>query len=655
MGHGANVSLSGKGGWLVYVPMMIQHGLWDGQVLQRQRHQTAAATVRGLCSESGEVRVSLADGARRFVKGWRQRKVGRAARGRFEVVLRGIPVGGPYEITLSVGNESVGVHRLRVGDVWLIAGQSNAQGCGNLRTAPRPHSQVHAMYMDDRWDVAREPIHFLADSPDPVHYEACGKIPFPKTYRDRLRRAAVKGVGFGIFFGREMVRRSGGVPQGLLCAAHGGTSMEQWDPAKKKLVGHSLYGSMLRTVRKAGQPVAGVLWYQGESDASEAAAPRYTPRMRKFVAALRHDLGQPRLPFLLVQIGRVVNLDWAAQARWWNSIQEQQLRLKKWIPNLEVVSAVDLPLDDVIHVGGEGCARLGVRLARLADRMAYGNRREPPAPELESLSHRPIRALKGICTFPITLKFKNVVGGLRAEGTPTGFTLVDANGRDQCAVYKTTLQKNKVILETTLTGNTDGLFLMHGHGVAPHVNLTDGRDMPIPVFPVPLSKRRLVLSPFVNRWWVSRIQPATRPVHQQPPPKPSQRFHLTRKVFEQPFVDQHRVWEGREGQAYFFSEIRVSEPMKLNLRVGYDGPIKVWMDDRPVFQDPKGTNPATIDKGMVPVRLRKGRHRLAVAMDLHGGLAWGFFLRFDRRGLSRAQVAKEDVAMPVCSLSSRLP
>lgn len=98
-----------------------------------------------------------------------------------------------------------------------------------------------------------------------------------------------------------------------------------------------------------------------------------------------------------------------------------------------------------------------------------------------------------------------------------------------------------------------------------------------------------------------------------------------------------------------FSEVSLSEPMRLNLRLGYDGPIKVWVDDRPVYCDPNGINPAIPDQEIVPLRLRRGRYRLAVVMDLNGGRAWGFFLRFDRPGVSPVRIARGNYAVPVCS------
>ena len=117
--------------------------------------------------------------------------------------------------------------------------------------------------MDGKWAQAEEPLHWLVDSPDPVHSGD------PKTRAERSaqqHKTRTKGAGLGLPFAVAMVE-STGVPIGLVASAHGGTSMEQWNPAKKGEGGNSLYGSMLRQVKLAGGKVKGVLWYQGESDA----------------------------------------------------------------------------------------------------------------------------------------------------------------------------------------------------------------------------------------------------------------------------------------------------------------------------------------------------------------------------------------------------
>ena len=175
----------------------------------------------------------------------------------------------------NVTNTSVGP--VFVGDLWVLAGQSNMQGVGDLIDVTPPHPRVMMLGMDGKWGQAEEPLHWLVDSPDPVHSGD------PKTREERSaqeHKTRTKGAGLGLPFAVAMVE-STGVPIGLVACAHGGTSMEQWNPAKKEEGGKSLYGSMLRQVQLAGGKVKGVLWYQGESDANgrglEALSPRSSP------------------------------------------------------------------------------------------------------------------------------------------------------------------------------------------------------------------------------------------------------------------------------------------------------------------------------------------------------------------------------------------
>lgn len=623
--------------------MHITHGLAPGQVLQRRRNQTATTTITGTCSHTGPVRATIRKGAS-TVRGWTGRTVGRASHGKFTAKLGGVPVGGPYTITLSTGAESLVVLRIFVGDVWVLGGQSNMQGCGRLRHAPSPHPLVHAMYMDRRWDVAREPIHFLAESPDPVHTNP----PYSAARIRQLKRGNTHGVGPSIYFAREMVRRSGGVPQGLICVAHGGTSMSQWDPSLKGKGGASLYGSMMLSFRHAGQPVAGMLWYQGESDANEADAPLFTRRMKRFVAAIRRDFKQRDLPFIMVQLGRVFGANWPAAP--WNSIQNQQYRLKEHIRHVECVPAVDLPLDDPIHVSPAGFARLGVRLARMADRLVYGNRRELPPPEIASVRRMRNSRANPLCMYGLVVNFRNAVGGLRAHGLPAGFSLVTSDHRDSEHVFRTEVSGNQVFLETNLAENSGEFTLMHGHGRFPHVNITDGRDMPIPVIGPLIAETTTAICPFVSHWLASEIQKPAVPLKAMRPPRPTRDLRLKKYGLTMNFLDMHEVWKGRPGVCLFFSEVRLDEAMKLNLRVGSDGPIRVWIDNRPMVQDLNATNPAILDTHIRPLSLRKGRHRISVAMDLNEGRAWGFYLRFSRRDVGRNRIINRAYAVPVCCL-----
>ena len=162
-----------------------------------------------------------------------------------------------------------------------------------------------------------------------------------------------------------------GVPVGLVACAHGGTSMEQWDPAKKGEGGNSLYGSMLRQVKLAGGKVKGVLWYQGESDANRRGLRRSIPRVfADFIAAVRSDFDQPELPFYFVQIGRFVRGGDP------EGLERRAGRPARGSPSgcrtRPSSRSIDLELDDVIHVGTQGLKRAGQRLARIAQRELFG-------------------------------------------------------------------------------------------------------------------------------------------------------------------------------------------------------------------------------------------------------------------------------------------
>ena len=239
--------------------------------------------------------------------------------------LVGVPVGGPYTVTCTakVGKTMVSksVGPVFVGDLWVLAGQSNMQGVGELIDVTPPHPRVKMLGMDGKWTQAEEPLHWLVDSPDPVHSLD------PKTRAERSakeHKTRKKGAGLGLPFAVAMVEATG-VPVGLVVCAHGGTSMGQWSPAKKDEGGNSLYGSMLRQFQLAGGKVKGVLWYQGESDAmtSPETAKAYPKVFSDFIAAVRADFGQPELPFYFAQLCRFVTAD----PKGWNAVQDAQRML----------------------------------------------------------------------------------------------------------------------------------------------------------------------------------------------------------------------------------------------------------------------------------------------------------------------------------------
>jgi len=89
--------------------------------------------------------------------------------------------------------------------------------------------------------------------------------------------------------------------------------------------------------------------------------------------------------------------------------------------------------------------------------------------------------------------------------------------------------------------------------------------------------------------------------------------------------------------------------MQLKALLGYDGPVKVWLDGLERFHDPAGTNPASpVDAEVSLGAVAGGEHELLVALGNNGGNAWGIFLRLERADLgpSRVRRGPDAYAMP---------
>jgi sialate O-acetylesterase len=433
--------------------------------------------------------------------------------------LVGVPTGGPYRISCRV---DLGKHKrteaqakagLRlppvtpatvypvfVGDLWVLAGQSNMQGVGDLIDVTPPHGKVALLGMDGKWAQAEEPLHWLLDSPDPVHHGD------PRTRAERSakeHKTRKKGTGLGLPFAVAMVEATG-VPVGLVACAHGGTSMAQWNPALKEQGGGSLYGSMLRQVSLAGGKAKGVLWYQGESDTGKSETWSSYPRVfSDFITAVRSDFGQPELPFYYVQIGRFVA---GGDPEGWNAVQDAQRVLAERVANAAVVSVIDLELDDGIHVGTQGLKRAGQRLARVALRELFGQV-GATTPALDRVTSGPDKTLRvkfrgvnmgagrpaamgmgarggmgGMGGMTMSLAEASGVG-LRPERHIAGFSIRKEDGTLLPLIYEACLGNAKDTVVLKLNDSVPGKSaLWYGYGLDPYCNLTDGLDMAVPVF-----------------------------------------------------------------------------------------------------------------------------------------------------------------------------
>lgn len=460
----------------------VTDGITDSQVVQRGPDESAdlkfGGTTTNKKANGKEIEARLISGGdvlERFdwipvAKVQKQKWAGEIAR---------VPVGGPYQLQLRVKGTALVtiVDQILVGDLWILAGQSNMEGHGDLVDVQPGIPQVHSFDMADNWLVAEEPLHTEVSAADRVHWTLNENKEPERLTGEALKKyisERKKGAGLGLPFAVEMYRRTG-VPVGLVPCAHGGTSMEQWSPSLKDSGGDSLYGAMLRRFRAVGGNVRGVLWYQGESDANSKAAPEFLQRFKDLVVAMREDFNEPTMGFYYVQIGRHISDSNAAE---WNEVQAAQLKAESELRHAGMVASVDCTLDDPIHISTEGLKRLG---HRLADRVChdlfpkiknYGALEPGPRPES-------VRYLNGM----VKVSFGGVNGRLESDGRLDGFSIHNEKGETVPLIYKATIDPaaNAVLLYVGSKPPASAT-LWYGFGKDPYCNLRDASDQAAPVF-----------------------------------------------------------------------------------------------------------------------------------------------------------------------------
>ena len=324
--------------------------------------------------------------------------------GRFEVTVQTPCAGGPYEVTFSDSRESnlfnsadresnlfnsadVPALRLRdvlIGEVWLCSGQSNME-------------MTMKGYKGQPVEGATEGLLQCGDSL--LRLFTVGKAVSLTPQRDvagRWQTARAESVrnfsATAYFFGRAL-RRTLGVPVGLICTAYGGSACEAWmrpewlqpfcAPYRSPKTGTTvtlpadeadvkkrqqrcptaLYNGQLAPL--IGYGMKGAIWYQGEDN-----VPRYdyyAPLLKTMVEGWRSEWQQGDFPFYYCQIAPYDYslIDWKDS----QLLREQQLKAETMIENARMAVLIDSGLEYGIHPRKKRQA--GERLALLALSHSY--------------------------------------------------------------------------------------------------------------------------------------------------------------------------------------------------------------------------------------------------------------------------------------------
>lgn len=319
--------------------------------------------------------------------------------------LRPEQAGGPYKLTVTGTKTAQPIVRtdILIGDVWIASGQSNM-------AMPLKGFAADMPIKDSEKEIAaanQPQIHLLREETHASSIVA-GDIPeqwtlcTPDTARDFSALA--------YFFGREIAKAEH-VPVGIIEAAVGGTPVQSWislagstysslptvmsyaarvalrggsvDAAPEPDRSHTLHADYTPSTLYNGMiapltmyTVKGVIWYQGEADASDVLAPTYQQRFEALIRDWRIQWQQSNLPFLYVQISSVGNRNYWGAVR---NAQREALELR------DTAMAVSLDVgrtDNNAHPADK--QTVASRLSKAALGMVYGEKVEYVSPLFDS-------------------------------------------------------------------------------------------------------------------------------------------------------------------------------------------------------------------------------------------------------------------------------
>lgn len=473
----------------------------DNMVLQQGR----PVSIWGTADAGEQVTVSIGE----------QKQTATAdSDGKWKVELEPLKKGGPLEMTVA-GKNTITIHNVLVGEVWVCSGQSNMEfalwnhgvfgGAKNFEqeVAAANYPMIHLFIVKKA--VASKPQ---------TDVEGQWVVTSPET--------AGNFSAVGYFFGRDLYRAMK-FPVGLIDTTWGGTEAEAWtsdaaleadpdlkvaadswrqriadypqaleqyeqklpawekeaeedessgkvavplpapprDPRSNPWRDAGLWNGM--TAPLTPYAIAGTIWYQGESNAPFAY--QYRKVFSTMIQQWRSSWGEGDFPFLFVQlasftVGSDANNTWAVL----RESQEKTLAL----PKTGMAVAIDIGEQYDIHPKDK--QDVGKRLALAAEAIAYGRKIEYRGPTFQS-----VRAAKGT----LRVSFTHAAGGLVVRGQHLeGFEIAGAD--QQFFPAEAQVAGTEVVLSSAHV--TEPVAARYAWANDPQCNLYNRAGLPAPPF-----------------------------------------------------------------------------------------------------------------------------------------------------------------------------
>ena len=335
------------------------------------------------------------------------------ANGNFITYLPAMEAGGPYDLTITIGDQSVTYTDVLVGDVYLAGGQSNMQF--------RVEESVDIPRIGNPRVRHFTEGHFANENRDAWHEYT----PWQVATEEQLEKFSAIGYDVGRMLCEEL-----DVPVGIVSCNIGASRVDAW--TAPEIVEAEDYQQMLgnkhwdwhyykfnqgswcylnKLLPIVPYTICGVLWYQGESNRLEEEAVHYDTLLGRLIANWR-DLWQANLPFYIVQIAPHND----NPANDWPHIRQAQEKVAKTIPGTYLCTLAHTGEADNIHPTKKHQIATEVKNAVLAN--AYGYDVEYCGPVYDTVEKT---------TDGVAITFTHAAG-LHFDGDPVDLTAYDVDG-----------------------------------------------------------------------------------------------------------------------------------------------------------------------------------------------------------------------------------